>query len=171
MMILLFDEKFRISGESFFDYFSCKTRLWMESRNIDGDFDSNEHIKLGKFIDESTFKREKHTLQIPGICSIDFIKTDTGFLEIHEVKKGKKVSKPQIMQTMYYIYILNEITGKECVGFLHLPEARKKIEIKLNEELIRGSLQEISEVINNDCPKPEIKAICRGCSYNHMCWG
>jgi CRISPR-associated exonuclease Cas4 len=171
MLISLFDERFRISGESFFDFFSCKTRLWLESRNIDGDFDSNEHIKIGKFIDESTFKRERSTLLIPGICSLDFIKTDSGILEIHEVKKGKKVSKPQIMQTMYYIYILNEITGKKCTGFLHIPEIRKKVEITLNIEFIKGTILKISEVINHDCPKPELKPICRGCSYRNMCWG
>lgn len=169
-MISSFDPNFRVSGESFFDYFSCKTRLWFESRNIDGDFDKNEHIKLGKFIDESTFDREKQKLVIPGLCSIDFIRNEESILEVHEVKKGKKFSKPQIMQTMYYVYIVRKIFDEECKGFLHLPEVRKKMEVILDLDIVEETIQKIRIVINGECPKPEKKSICHGCSYRTICW-
>ena len=77
----------------------------------------NDHIRIGRFVDETTFKRRKR-LTLPGICSIDFIHGDDT-IEVHEVKKGKRFSDAHRYQVLYYLEVISLITGLPSRGFIH----------------------------------------------------
>lgn len=162
-------DNYRIKGEDFFNYYTCKTRFWLQHKNISGDFSNNEHIKIGKFLDSYSFLKNKKELIIDGVCQLDFIKK-TDKLEIHEIKKGKNISEPQIMQVEYYIKILKELTDMEVVGYIHLVQIRKKFQIEYDENKINITLQEMTKILDGNCPKPLKIPVCKGCSYMEICW-
>ncbi len=53
----------KINGTQINYYFICKTKLWLFSHNIQLE-DEHENVKLGKFLHETSFKREKTFLLI-----------------------------------------------------------------------------------------------------------
>ncbi|MEM0134262.1 MAG: Dna2/Cas4 domain-containing protein [Thermoplasmatales archaeon] len=165
---LKLSEQRGITGNHFFDHASCDTRLWLTNKRIDVGLD-NIHIQIGKYIDEKAKPRLRKSLTIQGLCSIDYIE-EKGIIEVHEIKKGKSQSKPHYMQLLFYLEVVFELTNKEPVGFLHLPQVKKVIKVKRNEAVIQEAYSEIIEILKGECPKPERKPICSGCRFMEMCW-
>lgn len=157
-----------IKGEYFYHLHSCHTRLWLYHRNVSGN-PLNEHVLIGKYVDETTFSRESKKIVIEGVCAIDFIK-EGEHLEVHEVKKGRGDDIGQEMQVQFYMFVLRRIFIKEVRGFLHYPLKRKIKVVTLDEKKVLQSLSEIREIISSSCPVPGRKPICRGCSYAEVCW-
>jgi CRISPR-associated exonuclease Cas4 len=157
-----------ITGNHFFDLASCKTRLWLSNKRIDVGMD-NKHIQIGIYIDEKTKPRLRKRLTIQGLCSIDYVEY-SGHLEVHEIKKGKTPSKPHYLQLLFYLQIMYEITGNEPIGYLHLPQSKRRIEIKRDPEKVYEAYNEIMKVIAGECPKPVMIPICSGCRFVEMCW-
>ena len=169
MRTILFSDNFEgIAGYHFFHYGSCHTRLWLFHRNVEVGLD-NDHIKIGKQLDEETHVRNKKRLVIPGLCSIDYIEKGD-HLEVHEIKKGENVSDAHRYQVLYYLEVVSEITGRDCVGFIHYPQVKKVVEVQRNPELVKTIYREILSIISGPCPPPKRIPICKGCSYAEMCW-
>lgn len=162
-------DKYSIKGGDFFNYGTCKTRFWLQHKNIYGNFEDNEHVQIGKVLDKYSFMRNKKELIIDGVCQIDFISKNKT-LEIHEIKKGKDISQPQIYQVQYYIKILKEITEEPVRGYIHLVQVRKKVEVNYDEDAIDKIIADMKNIIDSECPKPARIPICKGCSYAEMCW-
>ena len=93
----------KINGTQINYYFICKTKLWLFSHNIQLE-DEHENVKLGKFLHETSFKREKDFL-IDNLINVDFIKI-TDSVEIHEVKKSQKMNLANEYQLLYYMFYL-----------------------------------------------------------------
>jgi CRISPR/Cas system-associated exonuclease Cas4 (RecB family) len=157
-----------ITGNHFFDYASCKTRLWLSNKKIDVGMD-NEHIQIGKYIDEKTKPKLRKTFTIQGLCSIDYVEFNN-LIEVHEIKKGKHPSRPHYLQLLFYLQVIYEITREEPIGYLHLPETRRKIKVIRNQELVYSTYDEILNIINGECPKPKVIPICVGCRFMEMCF-
>lgn len=165
---LKLSEQRGVTGNHFFDFASCRTRLWLSNKRIDVGLD-NSHIQTGKYIDEKTKPRLRKRLTIQGLCSIDYIENKST-IEVHEIKKGKSPSKPHYMQLLFYLQIIFEITGIEPVGVLHLPQSRKVIRLNRDENTVYKAYNDINELLKGECPKPEMKPICSGCRFMEMCW-
>lgn len=165
---LKLSEQRGVTGNHFFDFASCKTRLWLSNKRIDVGLD-NAHIQIGKYIDEKTKPRLRKRLTIQGLCSIDYIE-ENNTLEVHEIKKGKTPSKPHYMQLLFYLQIIFEITGTEPVGVLHLPQVKKVVRLSRNEKAVYKAFSDINDVLWGECPKPEWKPICSGCRFMELCW-
>jgi CRISPR/Cas system-associated exonuclease Cas4 (RecB family) len=157
-----------VTGNHFFDFASCSTRLWLSNKRIDVGLD-NEHIKIGKYIDDKTKPRLRKRLTIQGLCSIDYIENNDK-IEVHEIKKGKNPSGPHYLQLLFYLQVIYELTGKEPDGFLHLPQVRRIIKVPRNENKIYTAYSTILEILSKECPKPLMKPICSGCRFMEMCW-
>lgn len=161
----------KINGTQINYYFICKTKLWLFSHNIQLE-DESENVKLGKILHEDSFKREKDYL-IDNLINVDFIKL-TDYVEIHEVKKTKKMEMSHEYQLLYYMYYLkNEKDIKNIKGFLDYPKNRKKKEIFLTHEK-EGDLIKVIGDINNinseEMPKPKKSRICNKCAYFEFCF-
>lgn len=157
-----------VTGNHFFDFASCRTRLWLSSKKIDVGLD-NPNIQIGKYIDEKTKPRLRKRLTIQGLCSIDYIE-EKNTIEVHEIKKGKSRSLPHHMQLLFYLQIIYEITGKEPIGFLHLPQVRRIEKVNRDESKIYQAYFTIIDILKKECPKPTMKPICSGCRFMEMCW-
>jgi len=72
-----------ITGTYINYYFHCRRHLWLFAHSINMEQNSDA-VTLGKFISETTYKREEHEIQIDDIV-LDFYDDKTKI--IHEVKK------------------------------------------------------------------------------------
>lgn len=165
---LKLSEQRDVTGNHFFDFASCITRLWLANKRIDVGQD-NSHLQIGKYIDEKTKPRLRKRLIIQGLCSIDYIEANST-IEVHEIKKGKTPSRPHYLQLLFYLQVIFEITGREPIGMLHLPQSRKVIRVGRDELQIYKIYEEMIDILKGDCPKPVMKPICSGCRFMEMCW-
>lgn len=157
-----------ITGNHFFNYGSCFTRLWIANKRITAGIE-NVHMQIGKYIDEMSKPALRKSLTIQGLCSIDYVE-ENQTVEVHEIKKGHNPTDAHRLQLLFYLEIMHELTGTEPIGILHLPQSKKVIRIKRETEKIMKVYTEIQHIISSSCPKPEEKPICSGCSYSEMCW-
>ena len=160
-----------VNGTLVWYYFVCKREVWLMAHNIIPDQD-DFNIDLGKFIHENSYSREKKELTI-GNVKVDVLNKKDGYLMVGEVKKTSKYIESAKMQLAYYLLELKR-HGLEGTGVLMFPRERKRIEMTLDDELIK-ELEEIEKDILSICYAPcpeEPKKIgfCKKCGYNEFCW-
>ena len=151
-------------------YFLCQRKLWLFANNIEQEQNS-DIVSMGKFISETTYKREEHEIKIDDIV-LDFY--DGKNKVIHEVKKSDKMEETHIWQLKYYISVLEKKGISGVTGEIDYPKLRQKLKVELTdkdrEELINiGS--SIKEIIKMKNP-PEVinKPFCKKCSYYDLCY-
>lgn len=155
-------------------YFLCHRKLWLFTNKIDMEQNS-DLVASGRFISESTYKRESHEIDISTDTDkivLDFY--DTKKKLIHEVKKSDKMEDVHIWQVKYYISILENkgITGVK--GEIDYPKLRQKISVELSENdkaELNSIRQAIESVLSMSVPPDTIKKpFCKKCSYYDLCY-
>ncbi len=127
-------------------------------------------MKIGKIVGNNTYKRKKKEIAI-GNSRIDAIDKVNSEYSIIEIKKSKKMLKPEIWQLKYYLYISNSYKKK---GFLYFSDSRDSLPVNLNDNdiiIINRILDEIVKIINGEIPKIIGKPYCKSCSYYQFCYG
>lgn len=160
-----------VTGTLVWYYYICHREVWLMARHIVPDQD-NANVDLGRFIGESTYKRDKKEISI-GNVKIDILRSEKGELVIGEVKKSSKFEKSAMMQLAFYLLELRN-SGIEAKGELMFPKEKKKVRIELTEEIIaqlEKAKKEILKIIYLDKPQaPKKIAFCRNCAYAEFCW-
>ncbi|WP_292460702.1 CRISPR-associated protein Cas4 [Methanothermococcus sp.] len=164
-------KELKIRGTQINYYFICKTKLYLFSKNIQMEKES-DIVELGNILHRSSYKNEKRDVIINSIA-IDFIKNNEGILEIHEVKKSDRMKTADRYQLLYYLYYLKKL-GIDAVGILNYPSKHKVEKITLTEkgekEIIK-IIEDIENIINHNEPiKPERKSYCKKCAYYEFCY-
>lgn len=130
----------------------------------------NENVKIGKLIDETTYKNRKKHILIDNTINIDFI-TEHNLL--HEVKKSKKVEEAGIAQLKYYLYYLKKRGVEGLKGKIDYPLLKQSVIVELNqydEIEIEKIVKEIIKIVSlNLPPEYEKKKICKSCAYYDLC--
>ena len=132
---------------------------------------TSDTVSLGKFISESTYKREKHEIQIDNIV-IDYY--DDKNKVIHEIKKSDSMEETHIWQVKYYISVIEEkgITG--VTGEIDYPKLRQKVNVELTDDdrqELNRIKSEINEILEKAKPPDVIdKPFCKKCSYYDLCY-
>ncbi|MBZ2175792.1 CRISPR-associated protein Cas4 [Schnuerera sp. xch1] len=164
-------EDLDVNGTLVWYYFVCKREVWLMSHNIVPDQDDS-NIEVGKFIHEKSYSREKKEITI-GNVKVDVLNKKDGYLMVGEVKKTSKYAESAKMQLSYYLLELKR-HGLEGTGVLMFPKERKRIEINLNDELIRKLEKIESEILRicyAECPQePKKISFCTKCGYREFCW-
>jgi len=165
------EKHLRIIGTQINYYFICKTKLWLFSHHIQMEQES-ELVSLGKLLHSKSYKEEKE-YSIDNLINIDFIKKGD-HLELHEIKKSRKMEKAHEYQLLYYMYYLKHEKGIENIsGVINYPKIRKKSVIDMNESEeaeLENIISEIGYILDGDTPEPERRGICRKCAYYEFCW-
>ncbi|MDR3611559.1 MAG: CRISPR-associated protein Cas4 [Ignavibacteriaceae bacterium] len=151
-------------------YFLCHRKLWLFTNKIDMEQNSDV-VSMGKFISESTYKREDHEIKIDDIV-LDFYDGKTKI--IHEVKKSDKMEELHLWQVKYYISVLEEKGIDGVTGEIDYPKLRQKIKVELtpNDKTELSRIKDdIQKIINLNTP-PDIinKPFCKSCSYYDLCY-
>lgn len=165
----VFLDSVRITGVKVNYYHICKTKLWLFSHNINLEKE-NDSVAIGKMLHEDRYKKNYKNITIDGI-SIDFMKAGT-ILEIHEIKKSKKMDEADKAQLSFYLYYLKK-KGFEATGVLNYPLLNKveRIELSPEDEIyIERDIEDIRKIVLGSIPSPERKKICLKCAYQEFCF-
>ena len=132
---------------------------------------NSDIVAMGKFISESTYKREDHEIRIDDVV-LDFYDEKTKI--IHEVKKSDKMEETHIWQIKYYISVLEEKGISGVTGEIDYPKLREKVKVVLTND-DRNKLREIKADIEKIVALsviPEVinKQFCKNCSYYDLCY-
>ena len=161
------EKQLRIIGTQINYYFICKTKLWLFSHHIQMEQES-ELVALGKMLHKDTYKRDKKDQTIDNLISFDFVRKGK-VLEIHEVKKSKKMSKAHHYQLLYYLYYLKKEKGiDDAIGIIDYPKIRHKETLKLNErneKEIENIIKRIGNILSKKMPAPQRIPACLKCAY------
>lgn len=156
-----------VSGLIYQYFFICKKKMWYYYHGISFE---NDNVKIGKIIDETSYKRERKHILIDECINVDFINGNI----VCEVKKSSKQLEASVSQLKYYLYILRENGVKGLKGELKVPKENKieKVELTENDIVeIEKNLFEINKTLKMD--KPPIckkRSICRNCAYYEFCY-
>ena len=93
----------KITGIHVYYYFVCHRKLWYFDKGINME-DFNEDVKIGKYIDETSYSRDEKHINIDNVISIDFFRNSN---IIHEIKKSRSIEEASIWQVKYYLYYLH----------------------------------------------------------------
>lgn len=162
-------EEMYIRGVQVNYYFVCKTKLWLFSRNVAMERES-DLVKLGKLLHLSIYDRHDKEVQI-GPIAIDVVKKGD-VVEIREIKKSDKLEKAHVFQTLYYLYYLKKF-GINAKATLTYPKTKKRVKLELNDEdekILTDVLKDIERVVRGNMPKPEYRSFCRNCAYFELCF-
>lgn len=150
-------------------YVLCKRELWFYIKQINMNY-NNDDISIGKFLHETSYKREKKEIRIDNMV-LDFIKRGDE-LVIFEIKKSSKLTIGAKYQLYFYLYNLRLIQT-DVKGVLVYPKERKKEEIFLTNEIIdemEEIIKGILEVSNlNRPPIAKNQPYCKSCSFYELC--
>jgi len=167
----IFSEAPRIGGTLVWYCLICKRQVWLMSHGIEADKE-DEFLKLGRLIDESSYKRIRHSISF-GDSKFDLLKEENGVLVIGEIKKSSRSIKAARLQLAHYLYELAKF-GVAARGELLFPEERRREDVSLTEELqskLDAIYTEIKEIVILSCP-PQAQncKYCRHCAYQELCW-
>lgn len=165
----VFLDSVRITGVKVNYYHICKTKLWLFSHNINLEKE-NDSVAIGKMLHEDRYKKNYKNITIDGI-SIDFVKAGK-ILEIHEIKKSKRMDAADKAQLSFYLYYLKK-KGFEATGVLNYPLLNKveRIELSPEDEIdIERDIEDIRKIVLGSIPSPQRKKICLKCAYQEFCF-
>lgn len=160
----------RITGNMVNYYFVCPRKLWLFSRELRFE-DNSERVILGKLLDESSYDRNEKHVMIDNVVNIDMIQN---WRTIHEVKRSRAISKAAEWQLKYYLYYLQKKGLQINKGILDYPLLKKRVEIdytQADNDEICGILKKISNILEQkSAPVAKKKSICKSCAYYEYCF-
>jgi CRISPR-associated exonuclease Cas4 len=162
---------FSVTGTLVWYYCICKREVWLMAHRLIPDQDDT-NIDLGRFINESTYTREKKEIDL-GHAKIDLIRNENGEAVVGEVKKSSRFLESAKTQLLFYLLQLKEM-GIEARGELLIPAEKKKVQVELDtnsEKEIKNIISEIESLVNDTNAPPPVKTKwCRNCAYSEFCW-
>ncbi len=159
-----------ITGVKMAYYHICHTKLWLFSHNI-GLENEHENVQIGKMLHEKRYKKSSKEIMIDNTISIDFVKHGK-VLQLHEVKKTKKMDTAHKAQMLFYLYYFKS-KGVEAQGILNYPLINKTEEVIMSpedEESLRRDIKQIEKIVLGSMPGPQRKRICAKCAYLEFCF-
>lgn len=157
--------KKEVTGVMVYYYKVCPRKLWYFYHNIQMG-QENENVKIGKIIDEETYKRDEKHINIDNVINVDFIRSKGG---LHEVKKSRKIEEASILQVKCYLYYLEKKGARGIKARIDYPLLKKTLELELEDQdrmEIDKALSDIREIVEKSYP-PNLqkKGICSSCAY------
>ena len=160
----------RITGVKIDYYHICHTKLWLFSHNITLEA-GHENVEIGKQLHEDRYKRDGKDVTIDNTISIDFVRRGSA-IELHEVKKTKKMADADRAQLLFYIYYLKQ-RGVSAEGVINYPLIRETVRVTLtpdDEAVLQRDIEEIERIVQGSMPHPLRKRICAKCAYIEFCF-
>ena len=160
----------RITGVKIDYYHICHTKLWLFSHNITLEA-GHENVEIGKQLHEDRYKRDGKDVTIDNTISIDFVRRGSS-IELHEVKKTKKMEDAHRAQLLFYLYYLLQ-RGVSAEGVINYPLIRETVRVTLtpdDEAVLQSEIKEIERIVQGRMPHPLRKRICAKCAYIEFCF-
>ncbi|MCR8743770.1 CRISPR-associated protein Cas4 [Romboutsia lituseburensis] len=162
-------EQLNIQGVKINYYFVCKRKLWLFTKGITMEQNS-DRVMAGKLVHENSYKRKQHKeLLIDNLLRLDIVDKDY----VREVKISRKMEKADKMQLYYYLYYLKNL-GINKKGMINYVKERRQEEIELTPEIdteIEKIILDIVEISKEKTP-PKLQKLpyCTKCAYYEFCY-
>lgn len=146
-----------ITGVMVYYYQVCPRKLWYFFHEIHME-QNNENVKIGKILDEESYKRDNKHINIDNVINIDFIRSQG---TLHEIKKNKKIEEAGIWQVKYYLYYLRKREVTDIKARIDYPLLKQTVEVVLTDddiEKIEHMLDNIRDIVSRETP-PELKKL------------
>lgn len=162
-------DKLKTQGVKINYYYVCKRKLWLFSKGITME-DNSDRVMNGKLVHVNSYSKEKNKeVSIDDMLKIDIM--DKGY--IREVKISSKMEEADKMQLLYYLFYLKQM-GIRKKGMLNYVKEKKREEVELTEEIevkIKETLVDIKRIEEENSP-PKLKRLpyCAKCSYFNLCF-
>ena len=166
-MVFLYEN---ISGTLVNYYVHCPRQAWLFNAGVHTE-DLSDFVKMGKFIDETSFKR-KREIDIEGErVKVDFILENKNPIEIHEVKSSIHPRYEHKLQIAFYLFKLKD-KGVESVGVIHYPRLNLIVKVSLDEMVdeLKRVLDEIVVALNGTCTEKLNLKFCKKCGFFEFCY-
>lgn len=158
-----------ITGMQIYYYYVCKRKLWYFVNGLTMESE-NENVKIGKIVDETSYKNEKKHILINDTINIDYISEHK---LLHEVKKSRKIEEAGISQIKYYLYYLKKRGVEGLRGRIDFPLLKHSVDVELTKEdeiELEKAIENIVKISSLDLPPEfERKRICKSCAYCDLC--
>lgn len=158
-----------ITGMQVYYYFVCHRKLWYFSNELTFE-DESENVKIGKIIDESTYKNKRKHIMIDNTINIDYIAEHN---ILHEIKKSRKIEEASIWQIKYYLYYLKNRGVLGLKGKIDYPLLKQSVKVELNaddEIKLDEIISDIKRIISLELPVLyDKKGFCKLCAYYDFC--
>ena len=161
----------KITGVKINYYHICHTKLWLFSHNIALEHE-HENVSIGKLLHEDRYSKDKKDITIDNTISIDFMKRRNGIIELHEIKKTKKMEDAHLHQMLYYLYYLKQ-KGVGAQGVMNYPLLNQTREVILtpdDESNLENDIIGIEKVVTGKMRHPKKMRICPKCAYFECCF-
>ncbi len=131
----------------------------------------NPLMAYGRTLTEIVFSRYRvRERSVDNRIKLDVIKDGT----ILEIKKSSRYERASYMQLAFYLYYLEKYKGVKTEGVLVFPEERRRIKVRLDENLrkeIEGAINEIRSILALTKPPAPMKIkYCGKCAFRFLCW-
>lgn len=162
-------EQLNIQGVKINYYYICKRKLWLFTKGITMEQNS-DRVMSGKLIHENSYKKEKHKeLLIDNLLRLDIMNSEY----VREVKISSKMKKADKMQLYYYLYYLKKI-GINKKGMINYVKEKRQEEIELTAEKETEIEKTIENIIKISTlkkpPRLEKLTYCTKCAYYEFCF-
>ncbi|WZL74335.1 CRISPR-associated protein Cas4 [Clostridiaceae bacterium 35-E11] len=162
-------KKFKTQGVKINYYYVCKRKLWLFSKGITME-DNSDRVLSGKLVHKNSYSRAKNKeILIDNILKVDILDKDY----VREVKISSKMTLPDKMQLLYYLYYLKQL-GIEKKGVINYVKEKKQEFIELTDDMqkeIEDTLIDINNIIHSKNPPKAIKLpYCTKCAYYQFCY-
>lgn len=158
-----------ITGMQVYYYFVCHRKLWYFSNELCFENES-ENVKIGKIIDESTYKNKRKHIMIDNTINIDYIAEHN---ILHEIKKSRKIEEASIWQLKYYLYYLKNRGVLGLKGKIDYPLLKQSVQVELtadDEIKLNEIISDIKRIISSELPVLyHKKGFCKLCAYYDFC--
>lgn len=158
-----------ITGMQVYYYFVCHRKLWYFSNELTFE-DESENVKIGKIIDESTYKKRRKHIMIDNTINIDYIAEHK---ILHEIKKSRKIEEASIWQIKYYLYYLKNKGVEGLKGKIDYPLLKQSVQVELtadDEVMLEDIISNIRKIISSELPVIyNKKSFCKLCAYYDFC--
>lgn len=162
-------EKFKTQGVKMNYYYVCKRKLWLYSKGITME-ENSDRVMSGKIIHEESYPREKNKeMAIDDMLKIDIMDKE----HVREIKITSKMNEADKMQLLYYLFYLKQM-GIYKTGILNYVKEKKNEEVKLTENIerkIKYALIDIKNITSMKSP-PKLTKLpyCTKCAYYNYCF-
>lgn len=162
-------EELKVTGMEINYYYICKRKLWLFSKGITME-ENSERVISGQILHENSFNNEKSKeVLIDNLIKIDVIDKKT----IKEIKSSSKMKLSDSMQVYYYLWYLEQI-GIHKTGEINYIKEKKKVRLELNDNIrneIVDTMKDINKIKSLEKSPSIVKnRICTKCAYHNLCF-
>jgi len=161
-------DEYGLHGLAFQHHEICARRAWLHLHRIDYAH-LEERMAIGQISHTHSKARDR---SVHGLIGLAPDRIDWSGHIVIEAKGKAGAVKAVSKQTVFYALMLMARTGHAWGAAIEIIEQKRRRLVDINEDVLLTMLiaaQDLSALIEGECPSGIDAPICRTCSYQYLC--